>query len=239
MRPVIGVLAHPSDSQSLIHPYNYIGRFYTDSIQKAGGIPLIIPAIDDCTVITSTVEVIDGLLIPGGMDLNPLSYHENPKDKIGSTDIAFDQWEFHFIEIAKSKKIPILGICRGNQVLNVYHGGTLYQDLSYREEKTFLHTQKEMKRSAVWHSVSFEEGSHLHDLFGEKLMVNSFHHQALKDIPHNFKITGKAEDGVVEAIEDITDYPYLIGVQWHPEGFIKDSDVMMPLFNDFIKHCKK
>lgn len=239
MKPMIGVLAHPSDSKSLIHPYNFIGRYYTDSIQKAGGIPIIIPIIDDEEVIASTIDAIDGLLIPGGMDLNPLSYHEDPMDKLGTTDISFDQWEYHFISKAKEKKIPILGICRGHQILNAYHGGTLYQDLSYRNEKTFLHAQKEASRSAVWHCVHFEEGSKLFELFGKELYVNSFHHQAVKDLAPNFRVTAKANDGVVEAIEDTTDYPYMIGVQWHPEGFVKDSDIMMPLFNDFIENCKK
>lgn len=241
MKPVIGILAHPSEPlmNPTNNPENKIGQNYTDSIQKAGGLPFIIPIIDKGDLINEYVSRIDGLLVPGGIDIHPSYYHEEKKEKLGITSSIYDSFEMHFLERAEEKRIPILGICRGIQLLNVYHGGTLYQDLSYRKKNSLNHKQTDPTRWAICHSVLFEEGSKLESLFGKSLMVNSFHHQACKDIANNFKVTARAEDGIVEGIEDITDYPYLVGVQWHPEGFVSKNDSNMPLFVDFVEHCRK
>ncbi len=235
MKPLIGILAHPPYTFEK-NPFNQISCNYTDSIYQAGGIPIIIPQIDDLELLQEYADKIDGLLIPGGIDVNPMMYHENPLPHLGTTNIRYDKWECHMIEVCEKKQMPILGICRGIQILNVFHGGTLWQDLSDRKESTFLHNQTE-DRGYPSHSVHIEKGSYLESIFGNKIDVNSFHHQALKDVADNFKVSAYAEDGVIEGIEDPT-YPYLIGVQWHPEGFVHTSDVMMPLFRDFISKCK-
>ena len=235
MKPVIGILAHPPYTFEK-NPYNQIGCNYTDSIYKAGGIPIVIPQIDDMETIQGYVDIIDGLLIPGGIDINPMMYHEDPLPKLGTVNIKYDTWQFHVLDVFKKTNKPILGICRGLQMLNVYHGGTLYQDNSYREN-TFLHNQTEDRGSAS-HSIHISQDTHLSKLFGESLDVNSFHHQMIKDLASNFIVSATANDGVIEAIEDPT-YPYMIGVQWHPEGFVHTNDSMMPLFTDFIENCKK
>ena len=236
MKPLIGILAHPPYTFEK-NPFNQISCNYTDSIYQAGGIPIIIPQIDDENLLKECADKIDGLLIPGGIDVNPMMYHENPLPHLGTTSTQYDKWECHMIETCEKKQMPILGICRGMQILNVFHGGTLWQDLSYRKENAFLHNQTE-DRGYASHSIDLVEKSYLESIFGKKLDVNSFHHQAVKDVAKNFVVSAYAEDGVIEGIEDPT-YPYLVGVQWHPEGFVRTSGVMMPLFKDFVMHCKK
>lgn len=236
MKPIIGILAHPSGPKDKINPFNYIGENYTNSIEKAGGIPIILPVIDKEEVVNDYIDLIDGLLIPGGIDVVNDSHH---LDEIHEQNKIFDEFEFKCIKQAKEKRIPILGICRGIQILNVYHGGTLIQDIPSEVENCLNHKQEDPTRWAISHSVSFEKDSHLYELFGESLDVNSFHHQSCKDVADNFKVVGTSSDGIIEAIEDTTDYPYLIGVQWHPEGFVSHDDTNMPLFIDFIKVCKK
>lgn len=237
MIPVIGILAHPPYEQTQ-NPYSQIGYHYTNAIYKAGGLPIIIPQIDNVEIIQSYVKQIDGLLIPGGIDVNPFMYNENPLPKLGNVNMEYDIWEMHMIVQAKQKQIPILGICRGLQILNVFHGGTLWQDLSYRKEETFLHKQTEQSRSGICHYITTTKDSYLQMLLGEHVAVNSFHHQAIKQLASNFLIEAIAEDGIIEAIVDPS-YPYLRAVQWHPEGFEDTNDTMQPLFIDFIEACKK
>lgn len=235
-KPVIGILTHP-ETEDLVHPTNYIGDRYIASIEKAGGLPVLLPIVDDIDCMQQYIALCDGILVPGGIDVNPLCYKENPSMKIGATDLAFDRWELHVIKQAEEKRLPILGICRGIQILNVYRGGTLWQDLHEECPAAFQHVQKEMKRESVSHEVFIDENSHLHTLFGSNLMVNSFHHQAVKDLGRGLVVSAKASDGTVEAIEAV-DYPYMLGVQWHPEAFVFKDESMMALFRDFIEACR-
>lgn len=235
-KAVIGILTHP-ETDDLVHPTNYIGDRYIVSIEKAGGLPVLIPIVDDVDCIQQYIALCDGILVPGGIDVNPLCYNENPSMRIGVTDLAFDTWELHVIKQAEEKRLPILGICRGIQILNVYRGGTLWQDLRDQSSTTFQHVQKEIKRDSVSHKVLIDTHSHLHSLFGSDLMVNSFHHQAVKELGKGLLVSAKATDGTVEAIEAV-DYPYMLGVQWHPEAFVFKDDSMMPLFRDFVDACR-
>lgn len=232
MKPVIGILAHPSEKKMdpIGNPDNKIGQNYTESVHKAGGLPFIIPITDDEEMIQEYVNHIDGLLIPGGIDINPKYYHQDKHPSTNTPSQIFDSFEFHFLKQAEEKKLPILAICRGIQLLNIYHGGTLNQDIPN-------HKQKDPTRWAICHSVTFQEGSRLYTLFGDSLKVNSFHHQSLKEVPNFFYITAYSNDGVIEAIE-AKDYPYMIGVQWHPEGFVYYDDSNMALFIDFVEECK-
>ena len=234
-KPVIGILTHP-ETEDFQSPKNYIGDRYIASIKKVGGLPILIPIIDDEDCIKQYIDMCNGIVVPGGIDVNPLCYGQNPSRYIGATDIAFDQWELHVIQQAEEKRLPILGICRGIQILNVSRGGTLWQDLREQSPTTFLHAQKEIARDSVSHEVHFEKGSKLYSLFGERVMVNSFHHQAVRDVGNGFVVSAKANDGTIEGIE-ATDYPYMVGVQWHPEAFVCKDDRMLPLFKDFLEHC--
>jgi len=151
MKPLIGIPAHPTLFERNHSIIQSCGQNYIDSVEKAGGIVLILPITADEEAIRRQAEMCDAYLIPGGIDVNPLSYGENPHPLLQMTRLEYDEYEISLIrEITKTGK-PVLGICRGIQIINVAFGGTLWQDVSLRPETTFLHQQKEMDNSSVSH----------------------------------------------------------------------------------------
>lgn len=218
-RPIIGISGSIIiDSSGAFPGYrrSYVNEDYVVSVIKNGGVPFIIPVTDDLKVIETQIDQIDGLILSGGHDVTPQNYHEEPEQKIGGCWPERDIFDCALIKAAVDKKIPILGICRGAQIINVLYGGNLYQDLSYRKESTLRHDQASSPTQTT-HYVTINPETHLAKILDQsELMVNSFHHQIIKNIASNFTVAAKAKDGVVEAIE-ANDYPYLIGVQWHPE----------------------
>ena len=167
--------------------------------------------------IEELIGVSDGLVLSGGGDIAPSRYGEEPVPELVEVIPARDAMELRAVEVALEKGIPILGICRGMQLLNVYFGGTLYQDLSTQYPDAMGHQQ-----SAPWgehhHRVRCTEGSRLHDALADcqPLRINSFHHQAIKDLAPSLVCTAKAEDGLIEGVES-TEHEWVVGVQWHPE----------------------
>mgnify|MGYP001741095852 FL=1 len=153
--------------------------------------------------------------------------------------ITRDKFDFMLLSEAKKKGIPILGICRGFQIINAYEGGTLYQDLSYIDSvPVYKHSQGHSPELRT-HSIEIDENSILHEVFGVKEMkVNSFHHQALKKVAEGYRVSAKAKDGVVEAIE-AENYPFLVGVQWHPEMLVKMYEDMNKLFTVLVNKAEE
>jgi len=239
MKPKIGVLAHPAVNEHAYLLNHTIGGDYILSLIEAGGLPVIIPITNDKELLKQYADLCDGLLVPGGIDVNPICYGENPDPLIGDTNMSFDRFELDMIKMIMEQGKPVLGICRGIQIINVALGGTLYQDMALQPGNAFRHVQKEQGRPGISHKVEIEKDSLLHQVFGDELYVNSFHHQAIKDLGEGLKITAKAADGTVEAVEG-TEYPYLTAVQWHPENFILlPEKPMLPLFVSFIEACRK
>ncbi|BDR55972.1 gamma-glutamyl-gamma-aminobutyrate hydrolase family protein [Xylocopilactobacillus apis] len=241
-KPIIGISGSTLIDQDGIFPgyhHSYVNEDYVISVQKNGGIPLIIPFNTDHEVIKEQVEQIDGLILSGGHDVTPINYHEEPLEKLQETSPQRDDFDFTLIKEAMTRKLPILGICRGIQIINTYFGGSLYQDLSYRKELTYRHMQK-YSPTEVTHHIEVQQQSQLHDILGKNsLIVNSFHHQILKDLAPNFKAVAHAKDGVIEAIES-KDYPYLLGIQWHPEMLHESQPVMnQQVFGSLIKEATK
>ena len=238
MKPVIGILAHPTlweRNHSILHT---CGENYLFSVEKAGGIPLVLPIYNDPESISRYAGMCDGYIIPGGIDVNPLTYGENPHALTGMSRQDYDQFEIDMIHAVMEKKKPILGICRGIQIINVAFGGTLYQDVSLHSKDTFRHQQAETMPGGVSHKVLIENPSILGSLYGSELYTNSYHHQAIKDLGSGLKITARAEDGIIEAVE-AEDYPFLLAVQWHPEVFVKcENKVMLPIFEKLIEVSK-
>ena len=239
--PIIGISASVIvDSGGMFPGYHrsYVNEDYVSSISLNGGIPMILPISSDEQVLDGYLDTIDGLVLSGGHDVSPLNYGEEPSQKLGDTFPARDQFDFALIERAKKKKIPILGICRGYQIITVYHGGTLWQDLSYTNKPLLKHWQEHHPDLAT-HSVELEAGTLLHSIFKkDKLMVNSFHHQIVKDVPEAFTVAARAMDGVVEALEHHS-YPFMVGVQWHPEMLHKSMPEMNQLFKALIAQAKR
>ena len=230
--PIIGLTGNFRDSDCTL------AEGYYQSILKAGGTPLIIPCYDDIHALINTLDHLDGLLLTGGADINPLYLGEEPIKELHSINPRRDRQELLLTKLAADRQIPILGICRGIQTMNAAFGGTLYQDIHMQMEGTRIKHDQDLERSYASHTVAIEPDSLLHQLFGtDTIAVNSFHHQAVKEVATGFRVCARSIDGVIEAMES-TEYKSMLGVQWHPECFIlRGDECMMPLFHWLIKEA--
>ena len=224
--PVIGVTANFSDGNCLL------ADGYCTSVLRAGGTPLIIPPYEERDALLSTLEHIDGLLLTGGGDINPLFLGEEPLEQLHSINHRRDRQELLLARLAADRQIPMLGICRGIQVMNAAFGGKLYQDIHTQAGVTCLKHDQQLDRSYASHTVRIDKGTTLARLFpdSETLPVNSFHHQAVCEPAPGFRVCARAADGIIEAIESV-EYKSMLGVQWHPECMVLAGDEsMLPLF---------
>ena len=203
---------------------------YYRSVLEAGGTPLIIPSFDDTDALTSLLDHVDALILSGGGDINPLYLGEEPIPELSSINPARDWQELMLVRLAANRQIPILGICRGIQVMTAALGGKLYQDIYKQAGATLKHSQ-DTDRHIATHSVRIASSSMLAKIFGStNLHVNSFHHQAVQEAAPGFAVTAVSPDGLIEAVES-TQHKSMLGVQWHPECMILGGDrSMMPLF---------
>jgi len=182
-------------------------RWYIDLFQEAGATPVMLPPGTS----TEVIDRIDGLVIAGGADVDSRLYGESPHETADAPRESRDASEIALYRAALDAELPVLGICRGLQIMAVAHGGALHQHVP---EVTDL-PHKELPLTFVEHGARFEPGSRIHSLYGDQATVNSFHHQAIKD-PGTLRITGTAEDGTVEVCE-VPGSTFVLGVQWHPE----------------------
>ncbi|MBQ8361820.1 MAG: membrane dipeptidase [Bacteroidaceae bacterium] len=225
-RPVIGITGNFSEGNCTV------ADGYVRSVLAAGGVPLIIPPYDNEEMLLNTLHRIDGLLLTGGGDINPLFWGEEPVRELGGINFRRDRQELLMVRLAANRQIPVLGICRGIQVMMAALGGVLYQDIYSQSPGCCIKHSQELERSCPSHTVSVEEGTLLNQIFSgeKKLFVNSFHHQAVKEPAPGFRVSASAVDGIIEAVES-TEYKQMIGVQWHPECMILSGDEsMLPLF---------
>ena len=213
-QPVIGITANFVEGDAALRD-----RYY-ESVVAAGGTPVIIPPVNDKNVLINTLNRLDGLLLSGGADYNPLWGGDEPSPKLHGINAARDLPELLITQLAFNRQIPILGICRGMQTLAMALGGKVAQDISDYEglskDVSIRHSQ-DAARQELTHSIAIEEDSTLFQLFGEpKIYVNSFHHQAVSDPGQRFRVVARAADGVIEGMES-TEHKPVMGVQWHPE----------------------
>lgn len=210
---------------------------YVQSILNAGGIPFCIP-IGVEKENDQLFDVLDGLLLTGGVDVHPHFYEEEPHPKLGEIMLERDKFEIALTQQGLNKGTPILAICRGIQILNVALGGTLYQDIySQCEGKVILHSQI-ADRSVASHFVEINKQSKLFEIIEEqKIPVNSMHHQSIKKVGNHLNIVATASDGIVEAAElDESIHPFCIAVQWHPEEMaVVGDEYSKKLFSSFIE----
>ncbi len=205
-KPIIGITAHMPQND----PVFQLNPLYAKQITAAGGYPVILAGE------TVLPPFLDGLLLSGGCDILPQYYHEEPHPLCAYTDPKRDSIEFALCRMALRQKLPVLGICRGMQVMAVCCGGSLYQDIRLQNTAALQHMQNAPRHCAT-HRVFLRPHSRLYRLLGSEALVNSFHHQSVKDCGDAFFASAFASDGVIEAIEHRT-HPFAIGVQWHPEA---------------------
>ena len=232
---VIGITGNFDEGQLKLLPG------YFRSIEQAGGIPLVIPPRGQVSdeVIVQLLERIDGLLLSGGADVNPLWAGEEPLPQLHGINPVRDAFELKLASEAYHRQVPMLGICRGIQVLAMALGGSIHQDLHAALPDTRLvkHSQ-DAPRGEATHSVTAEQGSVVEQLLGRTFAVNSFHHQAVNEPGPHLRVTARAADGVVEAVES-TELKSIVGVQWHPECFAIEGDAsMMPLFKHLVNEAR-
>ena len=223
--PVIGISGNFREGDCTL------AQGYYMSVLKAGGTPVVIPSYDNEKALVSLLDTLDGLVLSGGADIDPDYLGEEPLDCI-SVNPRRDAQELMLVRLAVDRQIPILGICRGIQMLTAALGGKLYQDIKTQHGVSCIEHSQTIARGLPSHDVRIEKGSLLHTLMGtETLAVNSFHHQAVKEVPQGFRVTAMSVDGIIEAMES-TAFRTILGVQWHPECFILEGDrTMMPIFN--------
>lgn len=230
MKPVI---AMPRMENSLLRCY-MISK-YRQSLRRAGARVKRIP-LKDLENHMEELLACDGLLMPGGADLQPHLYGQERSEKCGKVEPARDAGEWAIMEAFVKTGKPILCICRGHQLMNAFCGGTLHQDIKHLQKTN--HTDFR-GRSKGCHDVSILPGTRLHDLFGvERCQVNSIHHQAVDTLAPGLKVAAVSDEGIVEAIED-PNHAFFLGFQWHPEHMAARDTLQRKIFTAFVEACTK
>ncbi|MCM1989968.1 gamma-glutamyl-gamma-aminobutyrate hydrolase family protein [Oceanirhabdus seepicola] len=238
-KPIIGVVGNILTMENGIMiglERAYVNNDYVRAVEKAGGVPVVLPVIDDDEAIISQVKACDGIIISGGQDVHPMSYNEEPHEKLGYVNSKIDEYQIKLVKTALQEKKPLLGICRGHQILNVACGGTLYQDLSEMSGSILKHFQ-EGKRYDYSHKIKIKSDSILDRLFGKEVLINSYHHQCINQVGEGLEVVANASDGVIEAVQ-MKESDFVMGVQWHPEMMVAGSDTMLILFKELIENCE-
>lgn len=216
----------------------FVGQDYVHAISRAGGIPIILPTVKDEVSIARQVNLIDGLVLSGGYDVHPHFYGEEPHRLLEASYPDRDHYEIQLTLLAHQYKKPILGICRGIQLINVAFGGTIYQDISLHGQNILQHHQA-VRVDHEFHTVNVEKGSKLSQILNCKFIkTNSLHHQAVRLLAPGFCVNATTQDGIIEGIEKV-DGSFILGVQWHPELMFEKDPMMLKLFEALLNASAK
>lgn len=212
--------------------------YYIESVRAAGGVPILLPVSTNKKEKETLLELVDGIIFTGGSDIDPTFYDAYQHIGIEAIDFERDVNDFEYMELAFGLKKPIYAICRGMQLLNVFQGGTLFQDL--REMDTNINHSQKGAPNIYAHDIKIVEQTKAFAMFGKRkeLGVNSFHHQVVDQVGEGLIVAGRSADNAVELLElDAADH-FVVGVQFHPEMFIQSDDsVMKQSFAYFINQC--
>jgi putative glutamine amidotransferase len=222
-RPVIGITA---DSNGADDRYA-LTMSYVQAVEKAGGLPLMLPYAVDHALIPQFVDLLDGICFSGGNDMNPIRYGETWHPKVARMDPRREAFEFALIAEVERRRLPALGVCFGSQLMNVHRGGSLIQFLPEQKPDAIEH--RHLKEHGVTrHDVKLDTGSQVGGAIGKgNLSVNTYHKQAVKKIGRGLRVIATAPDGVIEAFEDPS-MPLFAAVQWHPERLTDEPEHLAP-----------
>jgi putative glutamine amidotransferase len=241
LTPVIGVTATLKEDVDQVaeRPLGHFVRAdldYVAGVAEAGGAPIVLPPVGERGMAEAVIGGLDGLLLSGGSDLDPRYYGERPIPELGPTIPERDAFEVALLEAALGRGIPVFGICRGLQVLNVVLGGTLYQDLPSQVGGEVLKHRQTTPKWQATHEVEVRDGSYLAELAGRgAAKVNSYHHQGIKDLADGLVVSARSSDGIVEAIEGTNlSERWILGVQWHAEAMRGASRQQRALFEAHV-----
>ena len=241
--PIIGItgMRWPDEKKEDMHQMDKTQIHYIEAVQKSKGIPIVLPVLEEFNeeTIKRQVSLVDAILIQGGIDVTPSLYGEEALPELDITCLKTDKFLLEVIKCAKERKIPILGICKGMQLINISYGGTLYQDIKYAGLDSKSHRQSDESITKPFHSINLEKNTLLGKIFDnkEKLMVNSYHHQAVKDLGKGLVIDAKADDGIIESIHYDDKSQWILGVQFHPEQLSRNNEDFRAIFSEFIKQA--
>lgn len=241
-RPIIGIptqTLHSIEGIPEALPESWVmNQRYSRVVASSGGVPVMIPLLDDDDGLRALYDLLDGVFIPGGVDVDPSTYGESPLPTCGRLDPARDRVELQFARWAIAEGKPLFGLCRGLQIVNVALGGTLYQDIAAQRHDAIKHDYfptAGFSRDHLAHPVTISSGSRLDALVGApSLGVNSMHHQAVKDLARGLVTTAVAPDGLIEALESSGEQ-FVLGVQWHPESLTERDPRMRRLLSGFVQ----
>ena len=236
MKPIIGILAEVDENL-----VTSVKRNYISAIEKSGGLPFVLPYLEDNRILDGMIDVCHGFFFTGGKDIDPKRYSEEKKPTCDELQPNRDDLEFRAFEKIYASGKPILAICRGAQLVNTALGGKLYQDIPSEVNTELIHRQAEGEFEYS-HSVNIKTDTPLYRLVGaERIKANSFHHQAIKKLGDGLEVMATADDGIIEAVYAVYQegQRYLRAYQWHPERLFDKDEYNRRVFEDFIKNCEK
>ncbi len=237
MRPVIGVTSGVRDVASLagVGATHTVDRAYTTAVAQAGGLPLVLVPVDDVEAVTGRV---DGLLLSGGGDVEPSRYGAEWHDTVYGVDPARDEFELALVEAARARRLPTLAICRGLQVLNVALGGSLIVDIPSQVGGALGHARVGEHARERHQPVAVDPGCRLAAVVGERVSVNSIHHQAIDQLGEGLRVVARSPDGIVEGVEHEDPAWPMWAVQWHPEFLAEEHDEARALFSALVEAAR-
>lgn len=250
-RPLIAVatcLMHADPTRALFKgkALHFQEQKMMRAVWRGGGLPYALPYLDDADAAQALLERADGLLLQGGADVAPGSYGETPQQPEWAGDAVRDAYEANLVQHALERRLPVFGICRGLQSLNVICGGSLYQDINTHLDNAMVHRDWD-RYEVIEHTVDLTPGSFVAQAYDEPtILVNTIHHQSIKEVSPDFRVTARAPDGVIEAIERKNlEEQFAVAVQWHPE-WLDGSPEGGPhrssgdaLFRAFVERCRR
>lgn len=240
LRPTVGVPTQTLEAIPDEVPRAWVmSQRYIKTLTAAGAVPWVVPLLDDPEALRAIYDQLDGVFLPGGVDIDPATYGEPRHPLCGRSDPDRDATELQLVRWAMEERKPALAVCRGIQVINVAAGGTLYQDIAHEYPDAIKHDycpfQGRYARDLLVHSVLIDQESRLGQILGVRaLKVNSMHHQGIKDPAPGLIPSAFATDGIVEGVESANGH-FLVGVQWHPEELVESDPRMRRLFTVFVE----